>query len=137
MAQWVNARMPFPVEFGLYQAIGFHRDGRMVVGAVFNNYRKMLHGDSIDVTFATAGPGSLTPGALRALFVYPFGTERIVRLQALTAKSNQPARRLLEKLGFVREGSARRAWDGRETAILYGMERENCRWIARPKALAA
>lgn len=130
VAQWVNARMPFPLEFGPHQAIGFHRDGDIVCGAVFNNYHRMPYGDSVDVTFATNGPGSLTKGALRAMFSYAFDG-RVVRLQAMTAKTNEPARKLLHDLGFTLEMVIKRGFDGRTAAALYRMFPEDCRWLGK------
>lgn len=138
VSQWVNFKLPFPTDFGDHQAVGFHRDGRIVCGAVFSNYRKMLYGNSVDVTFATAGPGSLTRGALRAMFTYAFD-HNVVRLQAMTAKGNLEARNLLQKLGFTLEGVVKRAWDGRSAAALYRMFPDECRWLQTPdrESLAA
>lgn len=130
ISQWVNFKLPFPTDFGQHQAIGFHRDGAIVAGAVFNNYRRMLYGNSVDVTFASAGPGSLTKGALRALFGYAFD-HNVVRLQAMTAKNNDAARNLLQKLGFTLEGMVKRAWDGRTAAALYRMFPEDCKWLGQ------
>lgn len=131
VSQWVNARMPFPIEFGLHEAIGFHRDGKMICGAVFNNFHRKLYGNTIDVTFATAGPGSLTRGVLRALFRYAFDNN-VVRLQAMTSKNNLAARNLLENLGFSCEGVIKKAWDGRTGAALYRMFPEDCKWLGKP-----
>lgn len=133
VADWVNARMPFPIDFGPHEAIGYHREGRLVCGAVFNNLHRKVHGDSVEVTFAADAKGlrpALDNGVLRALFWYGFNcSPRITRLQAVTARDNRPARQFLEHLGFTREGSHRRGWDGRTASISYGMLRENCRWL--------
>lgn len=54
-----------------------------------------------------AGQGLMTE-AVRALLPFVFETLRLHRLQAACLPNNEPSKRVLEKLGFVSEGLARR-----------------------------
>ena len=136
VANWVNAQMPFPMDFGPYTAFGFHRDGQMACGAVFNNFRRMIYGDRISVTFA-AKPGGLTRPILRAFFSYVFGQPRMIRLESVASVKNLAALELNRRVGFVPEGVARRGWDGKTNAQHFRMLRTECKWLGGWRAAPA
>ena len=124
VAAWVAQRVP-EFEPQKYVALGVVRGDRFVGGAVFHNFRK----HDIEVVVAFDDPRWALPGTLRALFAYPFVTLGCVRLTALIARKNKRSRRLTEGLGFRLEGVARRAFDGRQDAMIYGMLRDECKFL--------
>ncbi len=128
VAQWISERIPQVTTLpGGYEAIGVGRDGYLVGGALFTNYRPCPDGGDIEVW--CAGKGWLSRRVIRAILSYPFLQLGCHRLTALTPKSNKPSRHLLEGLGFTLEGVARQGFGPRSHACLYSMLRGECRWI--------
>lgn len=67
---------------------------------------------------------------LKELFSAVFcGKKPLQRVSATIPRSNKRARMMAEKLGFKLEGVKRRGYDGRQAGCIYGMLREECRWI--------
>jgi RimJ/RimL family protein N-acetyltransferase len=110
--------------FGECTAIGVIRREVLVGGVVYHRYRGF---DVLMSTYLT--PGALLPGTLRALFAYPFNDLGCKRVSAIIGKKNKKSRKLCEGLGFVLEGVMKRGLDGFEDAFLFGMLKENCRWL--------
>lgn len=108
-----------------FVALGVVRRNQLVGGVVYHNFR----GCDVEVVAAFEDPGWALPGTLRALFAYPFETLRCARVTAIVARKNRRARRLCEGFGFRLEGVARKALDGKEDAMIYGMLRAECRWL--------
>lgn len=108
-----------------FTAIGVVRSGRVVGGVAYHNFRQR----NIEVTAAFDDPRWALPGTLRALFVYPFETLGCVRMTAVIGRKNKRSRRFCEGLGFRLEGVARRAFDGKQDAMIYGLLREECRFL--------
>lgn len=57
-----------------------------------------------------------------------FGVLQCKRLTAKCAKGNKAARRLLGASGFRLEGVMPLAWDGRQSACIYGVRAQHFRW---------
>ena len=98
----------------------------VAAGVVIHSYRP--RSGSAEVTAAAKTPRWLQRGVLRSLADYVFRQLDCQRLEAHLSERNRPAARLLERLGFEREGSMRRAWDGVDATLIYGLLREDCRW---------
>jgi RimJ/RimL family protein N-acetyltransferase len=125
IAEWVRARAPHADNgFEKYTAIGVEHAGEIVAGCVYNEYR----GHSMHVSIASATPRWATRKTLRAFFGYPFLQLQVKRLTAYTGKSMSSVRRFLERLGFVQEGVLRSGFAD-DDCVVYGMLREECRWI--------
>lgn len=126
VVEWVASRIRGfgPVDEKC-QGIGFASSGRIVAGAVFNNYT----GHDIQLSFAADHPSWATRGNIRAVFDYPFNQLGCARVTTVTSKANKRARKLNEGIGFKIEGVHPRGWDGKQTAISYGLLRENCKWL--------
>jgi RimJ/RimL family protein N-acetyltransferase len=113
--------------FSDFAALGVVRRDRLIGGVVYHHYRQ---GDrSVEVTAAFEHPHWTLPGTLRALFDYPFNQLGVVRITAIASRRNKRARRLLAGLGFRLEGVVRKALDGRDDAFIFGMLRDECRWL--------
>ena len=76
-----------------------------------------------------AGKGLMT-AAVRAVVAYAFDTLHLNRIEAACLPHNVASTRLLEKVGFQREGYARKylCIDGRwQDHVLYGLIRDDPR----------
>ena len=133
VALWVTDRVRDMVETPenteLYEAIGIVKDGAIIGGVIYQDYRKLKDG-TYDISLSVAGePGWLTPKTLRAIFEYPFNRLNCSRITTLASKSNRRARDLNVRVGFRLEGVIKGGGGVGRDSILYGMTRDECRWI--------
>jgi RimJ/RimL family protein N-acetyltransferase len=125
VAEWVGKRLDED-NFCQTAAIGVEENGKLIAGVVYNLY----NGPSICMHVA-AEPGKiwLSKNSLFKFFAYPFIQLGCNRVTGLVRVDNIEARRFDEHLGFVQEGVIRKgATDGTDM-ILYGMLKEECRWL--------
>ena len=103
--RFVAERSPIEqVEFGPGVGIGIARsDGVLVAGVVFSDW----HADSrrIELSGATDDVRAFSTQTLRSLGEYVFGQLNAYRVWAKTSTDNRRALKLLEGLGFIREGT--------------------------------
>ena len=106
--------------------LGLEEDGELIAGVVFENYT----GSSITIHVAAVeGKRWLNKDFLFRVFAYPFLQLECNRLTGLVRADNQTAQKFDEHLGFVKEGVMRKgATDGTDY-IIYGMLKEECRWL--------
>jgi RimJ/RimL family protein N-acetyltransferase len=110
-------QMPFEV----LAAVG--SDGRLIGGVVYVSFRRT------DIETQWAGePGWLTRANLRGFFDYPFHQLGVRRVTGIIHRKNKTARKIAEKIGFKLEGVCRRAFENGD-AMIYGIIKEECRWI--------
>ena len=129
VAAWVARQLGIEREdLGLCAGLGIVLDDRLIGGVVYNEYRKLKRGASMQIGIATATPRWATRRVLRDVFVYPFGQMQVSRLWAGVARNNKKSRSLVERLGFRMEGVARRAHDGVRDSVIYSMLPTECRW---------
>ncbi len=69
--------------------------------------------------------------AMYRFFAYPFLQVGCTRVTGLVAANNQVARAFDEHIGFVYEGTLRRGMPDGTDLTVYGMLRDECRWIKR------
>lgn len=126
VGEFVQALQPHVESWGAwYQAIGLENDdGDLISGVVYNLYS----GADIAMHVAGVGPNWLSRSYLRAAFTYPFVQLGCRRVSGFVPASNAAARRFDEHVGFQREGLMRHALPD-DDIIVYGMLREECRWI--------
>lgn len=127
VGDFVRARVPWMQErgFGPFVGLGIIQHDRLVAGIVFHNYR----GHDMDMAVAADGLTMMTPAMLRTIYAYPFHQVGVLRLTAITARANKRTRKLIEATGFKLEGVHRKAMDGRQDAMSYGLLRDECRWL--------
>jgi len=114
-------------EFGKdINTLGVESNGELIAGVIFDGYT----GPSISIHVAAVeGKLWLSREFLFRVFAYPFLQLECHRTTALVRTDNLKSRKLVEHLGFVREGLMRRgATDGTDY-IIYGMLKEECRWL--------
>ncbi len=124
---YVLSRIPHAVDFGPCTALGVVRKGLLIGGVVYHNYRP-TDGD-IMVSLAMEAPGWCLPQTLRTLFSYPFDQLKCQRMTALIIRNNKRSRKLCEGLGFKLEGVARRAIGRKHDGMIYGLLKEECRFL--------
>lgn len=128
VADFVAARIPHVNgSFGDHVALGVVRNGKLIGGVVYHNYRRC----DICVSIAFDSPAWAFPATLRLLFAYPFRQLGCARITCLIARRNKASRRLCEGLGFRLEGVMRKGADGHQDACLYGLLEDECRWLRR------
>lgn len=126
VVEWVQARVPHCHSgFGPAAGIGVERDGQIIAGMVYHEYRKAY--GTVQMSTAAIGPWA-TRETLRVMFDYPFNQLRCQKIWAVVAARNRKGRVYAEKIGCEQEGYMKRGL-GSDDAVLYGMLRENCRWI--------
>lgn len=127
---WTTSQLRVPNDFfGPHSNIGIVRDGRPIVGAIFNNYQEKEHGNSIHISVVSSGAPWATKDVLKLAFAYAFDQLECVRITAAIKEGNEPAIRLAKRLGFRKEGVIRKEYDGKSNAIIFGLLRSECRWI--------
>lgn len=114
------------IPFKDFSAVGVLHQGKPVGGVVFYNYFEF----AVEIAAAFDHPGWCKRGVLRALFSYVFNTLNVTRLDASAARRNKRVRKLLKGLGFKEEGIRAKRFDGRDDLVLYGMTKQDCRWIS-------
>lgn len=121
VAQHVDAET-----FKDYAAIGLERNGELIAGVLFDN----KSGANIHMHVASNGTRHwMTPAYMAACFRYAFVQSECKRITGLVRADNVDAQRFDEHLGFKREGQLRAACTDGTDLIIYGMLKEECRYI--------
>ena len=107
-----------------YVAIGLEDKGELVAGCVYNEFR----GHSIHISMASVTPRWASRRTIRAFLAYPFVQLKVARLTAYTGRSMTSVRKFLERVGFRQEGILRKGFAD-DDCVVYGMLRDECRWI--------
>jgi len=66
---------------------------------------------------------------LQMVFAYPFRQLGLRRLTSLVSVNNAASLSFCQQCGFIREGQLRKAAESGEDLVLFGMLREECRWL--------
>lgn len=131
IAEFVRTMCPHLINttWDKFRALGVVRRAAIVGGVVFHNYRERAHDIEISAAFSTSA--WCLPQTAKQICDYPINQLGCKRITARTARKNRKARGFLERLGFKVEGVARRALDGRQDMILYGLLIEDMTWKRR------
>lgn len=125
ITNWVAAKIgedSIPMAYG----VGLEHDGKLVAGVVY------AQKTATNVHMHVASNGSrhwMTPEYLGFCFAYPFFHLKCERVTGFVRADNIDAQRFDEHLGFIREGRLRRACADGTDLIVYGMLREECRFL--------
>jgi RimJ/RimL family protein N-acetyltransferase len=111
---------------GWWTAIG-HEVGGQLVAVVFYTQPDSSEDIALHV-IAKPGEPWLTSSFAASVFAYPFSQLLVQRVSAAAAAADSAFQRMLEKLGFTREGIKRRLIGGRDF-VMFGMLREECRYV--------
>jgi RimJ/RimL family protein N-acetyltransferase len=124
VAKWVGDQID-EVYLPGSAAIGLEENGELIAGVVFDHYT----GPSISMHVAATGKRWMTKDFLWRCFAYPFIQLQCNRITGLVRVDNLAAQKFDEHLGFVKEGLLRKAAKDGTDYIVYGMLREECRWL--------
>jgi len=127
--QWASRQLQ--CNFGPAYTIANFKDGKISCVVVFHNQK--LSGCEVSIV----SERGLSKGFIEIVFGYAFQLAKLRRLSALIEISNQESINLVERLGFVREGLLRHAADNGNDLYVYGMLKEECKWVRNPAAAQA
>lgn len=109
-----------------FAAIGLESDGELIAGVVFDG----KFGKSIMMHVASNGSRHwMTPAYMAACFGYAFNQEQVNLIVGLVRADNVDAQRFDEHLGFKRNGLLPQACTDGTDLIVYGMQKDQCRYI--------
>lgn len=124
--EWVSSKIygvdKFPSDA---PSIGMLENGKIVGGVVYTMYT----GTGIMMNVAGGYKGWINREFLHVAFSYPFKQLGCTRVSGLVRVDNPVAQDFDERLGFKREGLIRKGDDDGMDLIMYGMLREECKWI--------
>mgnify|MGYP003113161462 FL=1 len=123
LKQWAAARIGIE-GFGPSASIGVQRDGEIIAACVYHDLRD----GQIEASIAASSPKWATRSVLYGLFAYPFIQVGANRLLVTCSEGNAKAMKMNKQLGFVEEGRLRQMF-GKHDAVLFGMLRNECKWI--------
>jgi len=103
----------------------FDDDCEFQAVVLYNNWEER----NVSMHIASVSPKWATLGSLRTVFAYPFQELGVHRVTAATRENNAKARSMLARLGYKQEGELRQYYETGESDIIYGMTRDECRWI--------
>ena len=126
---WVGKKIDAPNFAGDAKAIGWEVDGELQGGVVFENW----NGPNIYMHVAINEGCVVTRSDLRIAFAYPFVQLKCNRITGLVRVDNRRAQRFDEHLGFRVEGRLRHAHADGTDMFVYGMVKEDCRWVGVTK----
>jgi len=132
-AQWAGAEDPRWFDPNA-TALGALCDGRIVAVAVFYQFTPT------DCRISLASDGSkrwLTREFIVRVFAYPFVQMHLNRLTAEIPATNRAAVRLCQHFGFRPEGAKRKACHDGSDELIFGLLREECKWLGPRRRLAA
>lgn len=127
--EFVRQRIPGTSRFDDAVALGVVRNGVLIAGCVFTRFM----GHDIEVSTAADDARWATRRNLDHLFGYPFRQLDCVRMTAVTSEANVRTRKFLQGIGFKEEGRARKGWDGQLDAIIFGILKDECRFLRTPE----
>jgi len=121
---WVARELGITIE-GECRTIGAVLDGRLIAGAIFNNYAGFM----VDIHIATTDKKWCNRRVLKSVFEMAFDNLKCVRVNMMCSKNNKSMRKLALRLGFKQEGCHKKAHLGTTDAISYGLLKTDCRWL--------
>lgn len=132
IAPWVLSKID-DVEMsdlGPYESIGVVINGAPAAGVIYSNYKLMRYGNDIQVWIRGEKnmPWARRP-VLRRLFEYPFIEANCERISCIIKEGNLVSEKFCKKLGFRKEGTLWRGYNGKSNALIYGMIKKNCSWL--------
>lgn len=111
-------------DFGPCKTIAFYGDGLEAV-IVYNAKDE----SNIGMSIASTTPKWCKKSVLKIAFGFPFMQLGLNRVTGIQNEFNHKARSLVERLGFELEGEMKQYYQNGESAMIYGMTKDNCRWL--------
>ena len=110
---------------GECETLGIYLGLDLIAGIVFNNTRP-----NIDtwLTIYSNNKRWCTRRVLKIIFGYVFKQLKCKRCSLLVSKDNEASIKLVEGLGFIREGLLRQYRENGADCYIYGMLKSECKW---------
>lgn len=127
VCDFVASAFPHIHNFDGCIGLGVDKGGVIAAGVVI----ELKTSFDAHVTVFSVRPDVWTRQTVEEVFAYLFDHLGVARITCLSSKKNKRSRKTIEGLGFRHEGTLKKGLDGNRDAIVYGMTREQCRWIKR------
>jgi ribosomal protein S18 acetylase RimI-like enzyme len=125
--EWLSARIDgFRPSEADKQSVAWEKDGELLAAVLFRNH---AGADVEAVAAADRLKEFFSPQLISAGFSYPFSELGCRRVTVYVASNNAKSRRFVERLGFKQEGTIRQFVDRDIDLLVYGLLREECRWL--------
>lgn len=126
IADWVCKGLGENIDWiGDNLTIGIVSDGKLLAGIIFNNYRPQT---DVTLTIYTTNKRWCSKKILKHIFGIAFETLNVRRISLLVSVSNEECLRLVDRLGFKREGLLRQYRENGEDCYFLGMLKNECKW---------
>lgn len=127
VGRWVEERVPhLHLDASPYTALGqINEHGLLMAGVVFATYTER----DVHLHVASQGKRWLTRRFIGEVFRYTFLQLGCRRCTVSVAASNEASRHFVLHVGWKYEGILRAMLPGDEDVLLFGMLREECRWL--------
>lgn len=132
LVTWAEARIPFCSFRDDARAIGLEMDGSIAAVVVYDTFTPI----SCFVHVAAARRKWFSPEFATVTMAFPFIQCGHRRINCLISQSNRMSLRLTRHFGWTQEGRIRCGGAEGEDLLLFGMLREECRWIRRAMPIA-
>lgn len=103
----------------------FNDDYEFLCVAVYNGREDA----NIGMSVASVSPKWGMKSVLRVAFDYPFNQLGLNRITGYIRATNTQAIRNAERIGLKHEGTLRKYYSNGDDCLVYGMLKEECRWI--------
>jgi len=125
--EWARLKMPCQIGFDNPFSFGVLLGDRLIGAAVFDNYRPAIK--SVCLSIAISDRRAITRGFIRLVANYAFNTLGVERVTAMIDQTNYASIMLTQKIGFVLEGVMRKGSPAGNNMCIYGMLKEECKWL--------
>ena len=126
--EWIKPKAHLYSDNDKFSYIGIIEDEEILGVILFSDY----DGNNIFIHVALDTPRACQRKVIKLMFDYAFNQAGCGRVTATCDNSNDRIKKLVEGVGFEKEGLMRNAMQIDETyvdTVIYGMLKENCRWV--------
>ena len=110
---------------GEYHTIGFKLGNKLLGGLIYHNIRPQR---DLWITLYTIDKRWCNRRVLKIVFSLAFNLWQVERISISVSANNSSCIKLVEKLGFKREGVSRKYMDDGSDCIFYGMLKSENEW---------
>ncbi len=126
IARWVCLKLGYDADaISDGQALGFAIGSQLIGGLIYHNIRE---GRDLWWTIYTMDKRWCCKRILQAIFGLAFDVYKVHRISILVRCDNVPCLKLVERLGFKREGTLRAYDDSGTDSYIYGMLQSENLW---------
>lgn len=111
-----------------FTALGVMKNGKLAGAVIFNDY------DARNVEMTMVGPHAFTKDVVRELFSYAFDELGCLRISVTIPEKNLENCKKALRWGWIPEGRKRDYYAVNEHAVIFGMTRDECRFLRRSNA---